>query len=308
MERYLLSSRYVTATLSIIIVAALSTLLMRRCGLATGIVLAAFLSFDYAFLSFTSFLRSLYWLPGLSLMPLMIMLALYDPTASTARRRWTLALFGFAVCLRALCGYEYISVPVLTACAAIFFQAPEKKLKVILSDCAAFVVAGGVGTAVAIASHAVSLYCMFGSWEKAFQNTLGNAFRRSYGEHETVREMGSPEAYRRGVFGMLADNKPLTVLVGLWFVAILGYALLNRRKRRPPRPNYDTRLKALAAASLAGFAASCSWLALMRNHTAHHPQYNSLAFYQGFIWFAIPFIVVVAAGTWDEFRSAAAKE
>ena len=64
------------------------------------------------------------------------------------------------------------------------------------------------------------------------------------------------------------------------------------------------RTFALALASLAGAVASASWLVLMRTHAALHPQYNSMAFYQGFIWFAIPFIVVFAVGAWKEFHFA----
>ncbi len=60
---------------------------IRRSGLATGFALLAFLAADHAFLSFPSFLRSLYWLPGLSLLPLVIMLAYYDSSASAGSRR-----------------------------------------------------------------------------------------------------------------------------------------------------------------------------------------------------------------------------
>lgn len=304
LERYLMSARYVAAALSIVVTAAILALLARRCGIAMGIALLVFLSNDLRYLSFCSFLRSLYWLPGLSLLPLLVMLALYTPAAPPGRRRLTMLLFGGAVCLRALCGYEYISVPVLMSCAVILFRAADVSPKVLAGDCLKYVVCGGIGTALAIGIHAVSLYHAFGSWQAAYDNTLGNAIRRSFGEHELVRHVSNPAAHFRGILGTLRQNPPLSIVILLWFAALVAYALRVKRKKASPRSTFDLRLKSLALASLAGAVASASWLVLMRTHAALHPQYNSMAFYQGFIWFAIPFIVVFAVGAWKEFRSA----
>lgn len=308
LERYLLSARYVAAALSIVVTAALVALLARRCGLAIGIALLVFLANDLKYLSFCSFLRSLYWLPGLGLLPLLVMLALYAPAAPPGRRRLTMLLFGGAVCLRALCGYEYISVPVLMACAAILFRATDESPGVVARDCVKYVACGGIAAALAIAIHAVSLYQAFGSWPAAYDNTVGNAIRRSFGEHEFVRHVSTPTAHFRGIFATLRQNIPLTAVIVLWIAAIIGYAVREKRRQGSPRSTFDLRLKSLALASLAAAVASGSWLALMRSHAALHPQYNSLAFYQGFIWFAIPFIFVFAVGAWNETRSSAVRE
>lgn len=79
--RFLLASRYVAALAGAAVVAALVTIFARRCGLVTGLALLAFVAADPGY---GSFLHSLYWLPWLSLLPLVVVS--WSGTRRTRRR------------------------------------------------------------------------------------------------------------------------------------------------------------------------------------------------------------------------------
>jgi hypothetical protein len=83
--------------------------------------------------------------------------------------------------------------------------------------------------AAALAVHFISLYLTFGSVAEVARYTIGNAVNRSFGSHETIAGAGTSRAQLFGVFGVLAQHKLLTVLLGLWVVALMIWALRRRR-------------------------------------------------------------------------------
>jgi hypothetical protein len=283
MERMLLAARYAAAVATAAVGAVLVGLLARRCGPAAGLALAAFVAADPRY---TSFFHSLYWLPGLSLIPLVVVLTGYAQDQPPRRFRRVLALFGAAVCVKALCGYEHISTVVLVGCAGVVFNGWPAGWRVLLRHATWVVVAGGCGTVLALVIHAASLYASFGSVDEVVRNTAGSAFRRSFGTHEAVAGTDTLRGHLFGVYGLLAQHKFVTVLLGLWVAALAVRAI---------RPRWQSpALDAAAAASVVAFLAGCSWLVLMRVHVALAPQYNGLVFYHGFVWFAAPFVAAVA--------------
>ncbi len=46
-------------------------------------------------------------------------------------------------------------------------------------------------------------------------------------------------------------------------------------------------------ASILAFLAACTWLVGMRLHVVIAPQFQGILFFHGFVWFAIPFVVLL---------------
>jgi hypothetical protein len=286
MGRFLLSARYAAAALAVGVASLIIALISRSCGALSGALLLAFVAADWRY---GTFLHSLFWLPGVGLLPLAVVLGLYAPNSTPRRFRVVLLIFAAAVCLRALCGYEHISAPVLGACAGVVFRGRPASWRLLVRHAGWFVAAGSVGVAAALAIHFASLYVAFGSVDEAVRNTIGNAVNRSVGSHEAIAGANTVRSQLFGIYNILAQNKLLTVLLAVWAMAI-AFWTLRRRWLEARGPNINT----LGVASGLAFIAACSWLVLMRVHVAIAPQFNSLVFFLGFVWFAVPFVEAVA--------------
>jgi len=286
--QFLLAARYVATAAGVVVAAALITLFARRCGMCVGLALLGFVASDW---KFGTFLHSLYWVPWLSLLPLAEVMAAYSPGMTTRKLVGVLALFAVTVFTRALCGYEHISVPVLTACAGVVICGRPAGWRVLARDASWFVVVGGLGVAAAILTHFLALYFTFGSVEDAIQNTVGNALSRSLMANDTRGSAGTLRAHLFGAYGVLAQHKLLTVLMGAWGLALAVWSVWSGRLE--PRVGPGPRLSTLGVASVLAFLAACSWIVLMRVHVAMAPQYNGLLFFLGFVWFAVPFVTAV---------------
>lgn len=166
----------------------------------------------------------------------------YAPDSTAARFRLTLALFAASVDLRALCGYEHISVPVLTACAAVVVRGRPAGWRLLSRYAFWFVPVGGVAAAAALTTHFGALYLAFGSVEGAVKNTLGNALSRSVLTRDTGGATASFRVYLIGLRGVLAQNKLLTALMGTCGLTLAAWsARRGRLASGPSRVRARTR-------------------------------------------------------------------
>ncbi len=246
------------------------------------------------------FATSLYWVPFLTLAPFLAVWLLY-PRCERSRVGFV-ALLGLVValvCLKSLCGYEYITTVILAPVAALVYHraAAGDRLRTCLRPAASIVAAGLVGFALALALHAAQLEWVVGKDPLA---TIGG---RASGM--TVRGPVDTAALNYACLapdaGFLPDRIrfPLRLLVNyFWLPAtatpvtwgpaggfasfglvVLGFLAVAWAIRRRELPG---AIAALVPAGGVGFLAGLSWHILAHNHTYIHTHLNLICYFVPF--------------------------
>lgn len=275
LERALAACRYVVALGAAAAFAVVVGLLVGRAGVppSAGVLGAVVVAADPWQ---SSLLSNLYWLPILTLLPVAVVLALYRPGR---RVRPVGACFAAALFVKALGGYEYVSVPLLTGPAAVVLLGWAAGRRAVARDSLKLICWGAAGVAAALAVHSATLYIQTGSVDEVVANTVANAAKRS----QAADSFGTLSGWARSLYSTLAHNKGVAALLGAWGLASAAWVA-----GRPWRRADD--LNRLAVASWVAFAAVLSWAVLMKNHTAIHPQYNGMLFLAGFVPLAAAFV------------------
>lgn len=254
------------------------------------------------------FAPSLYWAPFLMFAPFLAAWML-TPWASQTRRRFIMLLGAIAglVCVKCLCGYEYVTTVILAPVAALTYHAAVacEGIRQWLGRSAAIWAAGVVGFCVAFALHARQIEQETG--EDGVAVIMQRAAHRT-GAEDSLKEVGYivlapdpmflPEKVRGSVryfanyFWLPATASPQTWGSGRFALSLgivllagtgLGIAGLTIRRRLP------REAVALIPAAAVGLAAALSWQVLAVNHMMVHAHLNMIVF-------CCPFLLFVFAG------------
>ena len=255
------------------------------------------------------FAPSVYWSLPLVLGPFVFAWLAY-PWAIRSTGRFIAFLTGLValVCLKGLCGYEYITTVILApAAAAVYHRAAVGDgLRRWLRPAAVAVAAGLVGFAAAVALHAAQLTALTGEngfaviRDRAALRTgvPGDGERAALGYPLYVPELAFlPERVRLPVrcfvnyFYLPAVGSPQTwgsarftlSLAAVLAAGALALAGLWRLRARV------LHAAALAPAAVAGLVAALSWQVLAVNHMCYHGHMNSVVF-------CVPLLPLVFAG------------
>ncbi|MFO0801562.1 MAG: hypothetical protein U0791_00370 [Gemmataceae bacterium] len=238
------------------------------------------------------FAPTIYWLLPALLAPFVFAWFAY-PWAASSTGRMALFLAGEAVlvCIKALCGYEYISTVVAAPAAAIVFHraALGDGVRSWLPPVAAVGIAGSIGFAGAIGIHAAQIAAQTGE--------DGLAVIRERAESRTARSTGDgserigypvlapetlPEPVRcfANYFYQPVLSSPQTwgsarfaIPLG-WLVSGWGLASVLLWSVRKANPVTAALVPAAAVALLAG----ASWQALAVNHMVLHGHRNLVVY------------------------------
>lgn len=220
-------------------------------------------------------MKDLYWCLWTWLLPALAGLVL---CAATKRRHTTPSwaywgVFG-AVCLRCMCGFEFISA-LLILCEAPLFVcwvlalAQKRPAKGWFARMvrAGFAALGGVGAALAV--WGVQSWLYFGSWSAAIQNVVGAALRHTAGGNVSAAAM-LDRYFMQGEallqLGPLGLTPPVWLAMCAGAFAAAGAVLLARRRALP------AGYFGLLALFVLGLAAPVSWLVLAPAHCDPHPH------------------------------------
>lgn len=256
-----------------------------------------------------AFAPSVYWATPMLLTPFVLAWLAY-PWAGRSAARFALLLAGVGglVCLKCLCGYEYVTSVVLAPVAAVVYHraAVGDGVRKWLLPAVAVVGVGLLGFAAAILLHASQLAAYTGG--NGFDVIRERAANRTSvpdGEAQDAKRYPLrapelafvPEGLRRPVRGFVSyfyqpafaspqTWGPARFAVPLWAVSAAAVAVLAglwRVRQQSPAA------AALAPAAAVGFAASVSWQVMALNHMYHHGHLNLIVF-------CVPFLPLAYAG------------
>lgn len=254
------------------------------------------------------FAPSVYWALPLVIAPFVLAWLAY-PRAARSTGRFALLLMGVGalVCLKCLCGYEYVTSVILAPVAAVVYHrsAAGDGLRKCVLPAAAVVAVGLIGFAVAILLHAAQLTAVTG--QNGFDAIRERAALRTNipGDdeyalpHYPIRGPDLPFVPERvrlparcfvtyfyhpalaspQTWGPVRFDLPLWAVVAV--AAVVSAGLWRVRRRSPAAA-------ALVPAAAVGFAASVSWQVMAINHMYHHGHLNLIVF-------CVPFLPLVYA-------------
>jgi hypothetical protein len=241
------------------------------------------------------FAPSLYWAPFLMLGPFALAWCLYPSAATPLRKVALLAAVGGAVGLKALAGYEYITVVILAPVAAAWFHQHRAGASLLrrFGAAAGLVSVGLMGFAAALALHVAQIRAVF--HEDGVAAIRERATMRTSGplgvEGPRDRRPGESEAsFATRCFLMYFDKRAVCLPavfrhpredVSLRWVTlgVLGFAALAWAGRR--RLTRDDG--ALAGAALIGLVAGASWQMAAINHMCVHRHMGTIMYAVSFL-------------------------
>ena len=253
-----------------------------------------------------SIVRNLYWVPVLWLLPALIAMWLYRFQNEIMFRRYLYGGFFFAVLIKCLTGYEYLSAVLLLATAVFFVDPFHPNSRYGFARCARI-----IATLFAISVGA--FLCAFvlhasirgNSLMQGMQITFElDAFKYSslnatVGAISRGTEMPLFEVLRQYIFTWdtpvlywVQDNLFFPLLVTAGYLSIfIQYVCAEKYRHR------DVALLFIMMIS------SISWMVLMKGHSVIHVHLNYVLWYFGFIP-ALVFVVLRGfVLTWHEMKS-----
>ena len=220
-------------------------------------------------------MKDLYWCLWTWLLPALAGLIL---CAATKKRHttpsWAYFLVFAAVCVRCMCGFEFISAFLILAEVPLFLcwvlalgqKRPARGwfFRMVRTGFAAL-----AGVAAALAVWLVQSCLYFGTWAGAWDNVVSAALRHTTGGTATAAAMldryfVQGEAVLQ--LGPVGITPPVWLGICAAFFVLAAVVLAVRRRALPPA------YAGLAALFLLGLAAPISWMVLAPAHCEPHPH------------------------------------
>lgn len=262
---------------------------------------------------------STYWQLWTMMLPTLVPLLVW-PRLGEGRGKWLrggLIIAGL-ICLKSLCGYEYITTVILGAAAAVAYHEFRGRFdRRLLGSLVGAGIAGVVGFAVAIGIHMAQLLALYGNvsiigaragdrtfapvnleglliWVRAGaqDDALFNGLVQgdsavglwAYRMTQYLRASAIAVPGRPGLGLGPSYSVPIWVFV-LGFLALAWVAFRGRISDAPTQ----RRLAVAGGVSLAG---ALSWLVLAFGHMVQHPHIDSIVFYIPFLPFVFAMIAL----------------
>ena len=224
-------------------------------------------------------MKDLYWCLWTWLLPALAGLIL---CAATKKRHttpgWAYVLIFAAVCVRCMCGFEFISTFLILAEVPLFLcwvlalgeKRPAKGwfFRMVYTGLSAL-----AGVAAALVVWLVQSFFYFGNWADALDNVVAAALRHTTGGTATASAM-LDRYFVQGQAVLQIGPAGITPPVWLGICAavfvLAAVVLVVRRRALPPA------YAALAALFLLGLAAPVSWMVLAPPHGGPHPHLSPL--------------------------------
>lgn len=276
--------RSIVAAFTTVVVSALVAGIWRRRSMWSGIGASVILFWSVALVRYGA---DLYWMFWLSSIPMIGTWLIYDRFGYQKNARVAAMLVVFiACCLRSLCGYEFASALVLSACVGLApvwatdgFSNPRR----FFVHCTLLCVAGSAGVLLAMGIHMSFLAYHVGGFGEAWR--LGVVSRTDQwivqgvgfsgtdvGFHGIGGLMQLTVQYLRDPAFFLGRGYPqeLFVLSASYAGTILAVFLFHAI---PHWGNWRVVVKMAGGpvfVVIAGYLASWSWMILVRSHVAQH--------------------------------------
>jgi hypothetical protein len=282
-----------SALLTALVLSSFFTSIAVRIGSTTANVAVLLTSFTPVMLPFAT---SLYWALFLLLAPF-VATWLLEPVCKNSLTRYAglCATIAGLVCLKCLCGYEYISTVILSPVAAIVYHraANGERWRRCVLPAAAIMAAGVVGFAAAIGLHVLQLQHITGGnaldviRERAAGNTVGTSFDPAVASSCMAPEFRwlPPDARVRvrcvlNYLYLPAVATPTTwgplrgfVPLGLVLLAAAVMGGLAWRKR-----SVNPAAAALLPASAVALLGAVAWHGVALTHTCIHMHLNQICY------------------------------
>lgn len=254
---------------------------------------------------------SMYWAAFTLFLPFLVTWFGY-PWAVGKWQRWIFVTFavGVSICVKCLCGYEYITAVIAAPSAAIayFTSCESLGFRRWLIDTSLLVLVGLTAFAAALFIHIVQLETVVGvdgvaairhraETRTATSDIAGELWYKFDAPEPTF----VPEQYRTPVRGFINYFwQPVVATPGTWGKAartlslgaitliIIGIVLVSLLYLRKSQPQF----RAIAIATIVGFLASISWQLLAINHMLLHIHLNQIVFFIPFLLFGYTLIGV----------------
>jgi hypothetical protein len=306
-------SAHIFSLLTALVLGLFAVSIYRQYGAKTTFVFLVLTGFS-PWLSGFSF--SLFWFISISILPFVTCWILYPLVRNHFRRK--LFLYGLVVilvCLKSLCGYEYITAVILSCTVPIVYDYSQRgdfKLKSIFFEIFWILVAGVTGFILALILHLLQLEFIFGSSFEIIGNRIVERTTLQVGpDHQQFIEnfqrnlngrlswlsptllLGISSFFR--YFGMSAIKIPpglspetglISVSIGscTLFLFFSSFILLSIRN------SSVITLRPLMLAGMYSFLAPISWQILAFNHMSIHLHLNAIVFYIPFLLLCYVFI------------------
>ncbi len=220
-------------------------------------------------------MKDLYWCLWTWLLPALAGLIL---CAVTQKRRttpsWAYLLVFLAVCVRCMCGFEFISAFLILAEVPLFLcwvlalgqhRHPMNWFwRMVRTGLAAL-----AGVVVALVIWLIQSYLYFGTWAAAWDNVVAAALRHTTGGTATAAAM-LDRYFVQGKailqLGPVGITPPVWLGLCLAVFLLAAVVLVVRRRTLPPE------YAGLAALFVLGLAAPVSWMVLAPAHCEPHPH------------------------------------
>lgn len=239
--------------------------------------------------------RSLYWASFLWFLPVVIAMMLYRTEEKNGNKALLMALFCFAIFLKCLCGYEYIST-IITLSLCIFLIDPFKEKPLFNVQDSLKTISKLVGLAVLGFLMAVLVHA-YGRADTVLEG-LGEIFGRDALKHSAFMSSSpneSPSVTLSFVISEYINDWKTPVL--FWFESknlFKAMLLLATISLAIQFFNKDKNFKRDSALLIFTALAPLSWLVLVPKHSAIHVHLNYVLWYFGFVP-ALVFVIIRGA-------------
>ena len=294
-------SEKVIAMLTAALLAGFITRLFVLYGSVAGVVAFTLIFFSVNIILFA---RNLYWASFLIYAPY-ILCAMFYPTAA---RNGGMRLAGLAllvavvVFIKCLCGYEYITILILSCSPFLLYEGIRKSfpLRKIISHQAIFVVVTLLAFIFAFGTHIALLSVQLGNFEAAYSGVLeraakntidtasltGRSFEDKYtglkGTLFVVLKYLSFQAVNIGTFPAFGLQEYFAVRSTYFGIVLLAglivAACIYDGKRLFKVQNISYTYIAIAVSLTWSFFCSVSWLLFARSHVINHFPLGSIIF------------------------------
>jgi hypothetical protein len=239
--------------------------------------------------------KSLYWVGFTLFLPFTVLFTFYRAEASALTKASFIGLFGLALFVRFLCGYEYITCLTLSGATAIAYHELRRPhaWRAWMGWSAAAIAVAVMAFLIAIGVHYRQCLAYFGTPELAFKGlTLPWLYNTVAGEGIRTYPV-NPKTIAKQIY-LLLTTPILGHLSAIEFLpfTILGF-LAFWRTRSFQALVADRDLMRLVYATTVGIGASATWIAAT-HHFVEHPYMGMILIFLP----AMPMIFALTAVIW----------
>lgn len=235
----------------------------------------------------TIFAKNLYWMTWTWILPLVVVLLLYNPMVQRfLNQRRLIYFYAFAIFIKCLCGYEYVSTVVIMSSIPLLYKAirDNVSLKRLFVDGALLFVVALVSFLAAVVLHSLvradtPIHGFYDTFIRGSQMSTGFVASAVYPGLDKFVDMSAWSVLRNYVVNWGTPPVAFFTVSFPFIVALHVLAAVNLTTRT------SRKSLALGVCFFYSALAPISWFVLFKVHSAIHGHMNYV------LWFS-PFLVI----------------